>query len=63
MKNCPQQNATYDPQIVKEIKQHPIQDLLGATPQKEEIKKAISKMRSDKAPGVSQLTTDAEKPP
>jgi hypothetical protein len=51
-------HATYCPHIVEEIEQHPIQDALGTMPQKSEIKKAITKMQSDKAPGASQLTTD-----
>jgi hypothetical protein len=50
--------ATYDEKIIDEIEQHPIQDSLGKTPDEKEIKSVIKKMKSDKAPGASQLTTD-----
>jgi hypothetical protein len=51
-------HATYDEKIIDEIKQRPVQDSLGSIPSKKEIKSTIAKMKSDKAPGISQLTTD-----
>jgi len=44
--------------VVDEIPNHISQQVLGKVPSKTEIKKAISKMASNKAPGKSGLTTD-----
>ncbi len=44
--------------VIDEIPAHEIQQKLGVTPSKKEIKKAISKMANNKAPGKSGLTTD-----
>jgi hypothetical protein len=57
-KNLFNRHATYDKKIIEEIEQLPIEDPLGITPSKNEIKKTIKKMKCDKAPGTSQLTTD-----
>ncbi len=56
-------HATYDPQIIEVIEQNHIKDLLGTTPQKKQIKVAISKMQSDKALGASQFTKNMLKMP
>jgi hypothetical protein len=44
--------------VLDEIPNHITQHILGEVPSKTEIKKAISKMASNKAPGKSGLTTD-----
>jgi hypothetical protein len=44
--------------VPDEIPQHQTQHKLGETPSKAEIKRAISSMANDKAPGKTGLTTD-----
>ena len=51
-------HATYNEKIIEEIKQSPIVESLRTTPSKNEIRKATTTMKSDKAPGISLLTTD-----
>jgi len=51
-------HATYDENIFDKIHQCPVQHSLELTPQKDEIRRTIAKMNSDKAPGTSQLTMD-----
>jgi hypothetical protein len=51
-------HATYDASVINEIQQHTINNSLGETPSRKEIQHAIRKMKCDKAPGASQLTTD-----
>ncbi len=48
----------YDEKIINKIEQRPIEDSLGTIPSKKEIIKAIKRTKSDKALGISQLTTD-----
>jgi hypothetical protein len=45
----------------EKIPQHPREELLGRTPTKDEIRKAIKKMMNDKAPGDLGMTTDMMK--
>jgi hypothetical protein len=51
-------HATYNENIIDKIHQCPVQHSLGLTPQKDKIRRTIAKMKSDKAPGTSQLTTN-----
>jgi hypothetical protein len=53
-------HTTYDVGILEEIPQLPMKNSLGTTPKREEIKRAIMRMKSDKAPGMSQLTRQQE---
>jgi hypothetical protein len=34
--------VTYDEKIIEEVEQHPLKDSLGTTPNKKEIRKAIT---------------------
>jgi hypothetical protein len=43
------------------MKQHPTLESIGTVPNKEEIKSTIKKMKSDKAPGLTGLTTNVLK--
>ncbi len=47
-----------DNTVLEEIPKHEIQHELGKVPSKAEIRRAISKMANNKAPGKSGLTTD-----
>jgi hypothetical protein len=47
-----------DMAVLEDIPKHEVQHKLGDVPTKTEIKKAISKMANNKAPGKSGLTTD-----
>jgi len=50
--------ATYDVSFIDEIQQHAMENSLGETPNRKEIQNTIRKMKCDKAPGATQLTTE-----
>ena len=53
------QNAPYDPTITDKIDQNPqANPALGIAPNMKEIKTIINKMKNNKAPGITGVTTD-----
>ena len=44
--------------VINGLKQHPITSALNNTPTADKIHSAIKKMKNNKAPGLSQVTTD-----
>ena len=47
-----------DESILEQLKQRPITQELGEPPDKQQVHAAIQKMKTNKAPGISGVTTD-----
>jgi len=53
------QNAPYDPTVINKLDQKPqANPMLGIAPNIKEVKAMINKMKNNKAPGITGVTTD-----
>jgi hypothetical protein len=55
------EQSSYDPTVLDEIDQVPINNHLGTTPTDKEIRQALSKMQYEKSPGRNGIPTEAFK--